>query len=135
MPTFHPAVTAADIADRTSRAVQVEGLNVAIARVGDSFFAVENRCTHMGVSLADGPLAEGGEIVCPWHAAKFCVRSGERRAGPGLCSLKTFPVRVVDGVVEVAIESESLQPHPLMGKRAAACLNAGALQPATAPAR
>ena len=86
----------------------------------------------MGVSLAEGELSEGGEIVCPWHSAKFCARSGEHRGGPGLCSLKTFPVRISAGVVEVAIESETLRPHPLMGKRAAACMGGETLTPAAA---
>ncbi len=134
MSNFHTVLAAADFPDRTSKAIEIEGLRIAIARVGDSFYAVENRCTHMGVSLAEGPLSDGGEIVCPWHAAKFCVRSGEHRAGPGMCSLKTFPVRVVNGLIEVAVESERLQPHPLMGKRAAACLGAAAPAPEGAPA-
>ncbi len=132
MSSFYPALTAADLPDRTSKSVEVEGVKLAIARLGERFYAVENRCTHMGVSLSEGPLSEGGEIVCPWHSAKFCARSGELRSGPGFCSLKTFPVRIVNGVIEVAIAPERFQPHPLMGKRAAACLAPGVLEPATA---
>ena len=132
MHRFHRVLAATDLPDRSSKAIRVEGVNVAVARVGDSFFAVENRCTHMGVSLSEGPLSESAEIVCPWHAARFCVRSGERRSGPGLCSLKTFPVRVVNGMVEVAVESETVRPHPLMGKRAAAAFGSPALEPAAA---
>ena len=48
---------------------------VVIARVGDNFFAIGATCSHY-----NGPLAEGLIVAetlrCPWHHARFDLRSG-----------------------------------------------------------
>ncbi len=79
----------------------------------------------MGVPLEDGKL-DDGQLVCPWHSARFCATSGDHRAGPGFCGLEKFPVRVQSGYIQVALQDADVQPHPLMGRRAAASLGISA---------
>ena len=45
-------------------------------------FAVSNRCRHLFASLGEGRVAEGGCLECPWHAARYDVRSGKMTRGP-----------------------------------------------------
>ncbi len=42
-------------------------------------------------------------IVCPLHGASFDIRDGKVLGPPAVIPLPTFPVRVVDGTVEIAV--------------------------------
>lgn len=53
----------------------------AVGNNGD-FFAVSRRCRHLGADLADGRIDDDGCLVCPWHGAKYDVRSGRMVRGP-----------------------------------------------------
>jgi 3-phenylpropionate/trans-cinnamate dioxygenase ferredoxin subunit len=44
---------------------------------------------------------EGGEIVCPRHGARFCLRTGKVLAPPAYEDIDTYPVRVADGRIQV----------------------------------
>ena len=75
---------------------------VAVFRVGDQFYATDDTCTHAAASLADGYI-EGDVVECPFHSAKFCVRTGEVLSLPASELLKTYAVKVEDGSVFVDI--------------------------------
>lgn len=105
---FFPVLPAADLADRTAQTVQVGRKKVAIVRVGEKLHAVDALCTHMGVPLTQGEL-EGEELVCPWHAARFCVVTGAKKSGPGFCDLDIYHVRERNGWIEVSVE----KPKPV----------------------
>jgi len=57
-------------------AVRAEGLAVLLTRVGGQAYAVENKCSHLGWSMARGSI-EGSALQCPWHGSKFDVCTGE----------------------------------------------------------
>lgn len=56
--------------------VDVEGRDILIVKLDEEYFAIDNRCTHMGGSLFDGDI-KGDLIVCPKHKAEFNIRSGK----------------------------------------------------------
>ncbi len=57
--------------------------DVLVVLSGRHIFAVENRCPHMGRSLADARIA-GGTLVCAGHKRRFDLASG-RPAGQASC--------------------------------------------------
>ena len=74
------------------RSYSVSGENVAVFRTrGGSVYAVQAECPHRGGPLADG-LIGGSTLICPLHAWKFDLASGQALFGE--CALKTYPVRV-----------------------------------------
>ena len=52
---------------------------------------MQAECPHRGGPLADG-LVGGTTLICPLHAWKFDLTTGEALFGD--CGIKTFPVRV-----------------------------------------
>jgi len=55
--------------------VLVQGREVLLARVGDSYYATDNRCPHMGGKLSEGKL-EGTVVTCPRHGSQFDLADG-----------------------------------------------------------
>ena len=77
-------------------------------------FAVSNRCRHLFASLGEGRVTNEGCLECPWHGARYDVKTGKMVRGPqgafkplagvikataGAISLKTFPVELRDGAI------------------------------------
>ena len=87
--------------------VEVDGFPVAIANIGGDFYAFQNLCPHQGTTLGGRPLSEECKITCPQHSSQYDVRTGKCLApseSDGFDQdLMTFPVRVVDDVVQVDI--------------------------------
>lgn len=81
--------------------VDVGGTDVAIFKIDDQYYAIEDVCTHDGAEIASGEL-DGDEIVCPRHGARFCVKTGAVKCAPAYEDVATFPVRIVDGRIQVA---------------------------------
>jgi len=61
--------------DGTKKKVTVGGIEILLARVGGEFYAVGNRCPHMGGELAAGRL-EGTTVTCPLHGSQFDITDG-----------------------------------------------------------
>ena len=102
MTNFHPALADADLANNDSRAVTLNGIKVLVCRVGGELYAVENRCTHQEAELEGGRI-RGCFISCPLHGVRFDLRDGTPMGQLTREALPTYEVRVVDGVIEVAV--------------------------------
>ncbi len=94
-----------DFLPGTSRCVASDDALILVINLDGRYYAIENRCTHEAAELSDG-VVEGEEIVCPLHGARFSIVTGAVTAPPAYENLRTFPVRVTDGWVEVNVESE-----------------------------
>jgi nitrite reductase/ring-hydroxylating ferredoxin subunit len=76
-------LAAEDLADGEVIEAMVGERALAIARVGDEVFALDNVCPHAGGPLGDGVL-NGCELTCPWHGWTFDVSSGACTMDPSL---------------------------------------------------
>ncbi|MEY3133905.1 MAG: hypothetical protein RIT49_563 [Actinomycetota bacterium] len=74
-------------------AIEVDGVAVCVARIGDEVFAVEDTCTHSEASLSEGEIT-GTKIECWLHGAEFDLRTGQALTPPATAALKTFKVEV-----------------------------------------
>ena len=64
-----------DLAEGNMKEVVVQGHKMLLARIGDSYYAADNRCPHMGARLSEGKL-EGFVVTCPRHGSQFDLRDG-----------------------------------------------------------
>lgn len=67
--------------------VLLEGVEILIANVGGKYYAIADKCPHMGGSLSDGVM-EGGIIICPKHGSRFDVKTGKNVGDAKLLLLK-----------------------------------------------
>lgn len=81
---------------------EIDGERVAVANVGGTFHAFADACPHRQCSLAEGEL-DGAVVTCPCHGSQFDVTSGERLRGPAVRGIRSYPVRVEDGVLAVGL--------------------------------
>ncbi len=69
---------------------------VLLARRGDEFFAIGSSCSHYGGPLADG-LVVADTVRCPWHHARFSLRTGEAVGAPAFNPVSCWRVQKRDG--------------------------------------
>ncbi len=96
---------AVDAAEGEVSAFRLNGENLAVYRVDGAFYITDNICTHEWAELSDG-LLEGCVIECPFHHARFDIRTGAVVAGPAEQALKCYAVRERDGFIEIRDGSE-----------------------------
>lgn len=85
--------------------IEVEGREIVIFNIADQLFAIGDICTHDDGPLGDGDL-EGYNIVCPRHGAEFDVRTGKVMQMPAVVDIPAYPVKIVDGMIQVGIPKE-----------------------------
>ena len=95
---------AAGLTETSTLSGEVDGYPVVVARCGERLFAVEDRCSHDGESLA-GAEIEKCEIICPRHGARFDLRTGDALTPPAYEPIKAFNVREHGGRILVASPS------------------------------
>jgi nitrite reductase/ring-hydroxylating ferredoxin subunit len=94
-------VTTVDqLGEKKLAAFGVNGEWVAIAAVDGAYYAFEDICPHRQCSLAGGHL-EGRTVICPCHGSEFDVATGKRLAGPAPRDIRTYPVRLENGVLTI----------------------------------
>ncbi len=85
--------------------VEVDDDYIVVFNIAGDFYAIADLCSH-----DDGPLGEGEleeyEVACPRHGARFDVRSGEACTLPAVEGIPAYPVRVVEGQIEVGFPLE-----------------------------
>jgi naphthalene 1,2-dioxygenase ferredoxin component len=100
--TWHPVARLDDLWEDNVLAFDVAGREIALYRLGDAVFATDNGCTHGHARLCDG-FVENGEIECPLHQGRFDIRTGKAMCRPLTEDLRTYPVRIEDGQVQVSV--------------------------------
>ena len=84
-------------------AVRVGDRSLAVFRVGEEVYALDDRCPHRGFPLNDGSIADGA-VRCRTHGSCFDARSGEVRRGPSSRGVRAYAARIAEGVVVVEID-------------------------------
>jgi toluene monooxygenase system ferredoxin subunit len=110
--TFLRAVAFDDLGPGEMLGCRVGGRRVLLARVGQTVYAYEDRCAHLGVPLSEGKR-NGTRLMCHAHYWEYELTTGCGIDPSSVCLVR-FPVRVEDGAVFVDVEAED----PPVGQRA-----------------
>jgi nitrite reductase/ring-hydroxylating ferredoxin subunit len=91
------------------RIVEVPGGSIGVVRTERGFFAVRNRCPHMGADVCLGKVTstmvaaapfeyrlglESAVVRCPWHRWEFLIDTGESVGRTSSKRLVTYDVEI-----------------------------------------
>ena len=100
MSTWISVFSVDDIENGQHRVVDIDDTELVIFKVDNDFFAIENVCSHDGGEIASGAL-ENGEIICPRHGARFCIKTGEVKCPPAYEGVESYSVRIENKIVQI----------------------------------
>lgn len=86
--------------------MSVGDIEIALCKVDDNIYALNNICTHEYACMSDG-FIDGDVIECPLHQAQFHIPTGKVLSSPAVVDLQTYPVKVEDDDVYVQILEQS----------------------------
>ena len=105
MGDFVEVAVIGELRDGSVKMVSAGGRRLLVARVGDSCYAVDDVCPHMGARLSGGKL-EGTVITCPRHGSQFDVTDGH------VVRWTDFP-RPVAAVARIVKSPKPLTTYPV----------------------
>jgi 3-phenylpropionate/trans-cinnamate dioxygenase ferredoxin subunit len=82
--------------------IEVNGNSIVLINLAGKLFAIGDVCSHDNGPVGDGEI-DNNEIICPRHGARFDIRNGKVTCLPALVDIPAYPVRVVDGMVEIGL--------------------------------
>lgn len=101
--SYVPVACEGDVALGEVKVVDADGKSLALGHCADGTWgAIDNVCTHDGGTLGEGEL-EDCLVECPRHGARFDLATGEVRSLPAVFPVNAYPVRVVDGEIQVDV--------------------------------
>ena len=112
------ALSSSELPEGARQVVRIAERDVLLINLKGQVIAVDNRCPHMGASLALGRVTDDGTIICRRHHSTFDLRTGDVKAWApwppavgrvlGVISrekpLPTFQTKVEDGSIWVSVE-------------------------------
>lgn len=75
MENFRRVASVDDLAEGEMKKYQLQEREILLAKVDGKFYAVQNKCPHLGGDLAGGKL-EGTVLTCPRHGSQFDLVDG-----------------------------------------------------------
>ncbi len=101
-----------ELAPGSATRVVVDGVPVAVVRIGDDVYAIGDTCSHADVSLSEGEVhEEERELECWKHGSTFSLLTGEPQTLPATRPVPVFVASVVDGEVVVELDAAGGDPR------------------------
>ena len=91
--SFVRACALGDLESGSTLAVAVDGVDVALVRDQDEWYAIYDECSHAAIALSEGDV-EGCEIECWLHGSRFDLRTGKPTGLPATEPVAIYPVKV-----------------------------------------
>ena len=114
--TMHTVCKVDELATGRMKPFTVGDQKIVLYHLEDGFYATQANCTHVFAPLAKGKILDGCKVQCPFHRARFDIRTGEvidwANFPPGIQvlnfvrgekALRTFKVKVERGEVKVEV--------------------------------
>jgi apoptosis-inducing factor 3 len=110
-PDFEEGIPVGDVPDGQPLLGHALGEPVVLVRRGQALHALGASCTHYGGPLAEG-LVVGDTLHCPWHHARFDLRTGAAVGAPALNPVPCYAVDLQGGKVCIRRKQEAAAAGP-----------------------
>ncbi len=99
-----------ELSEGNKKKISLEDKEILLVNIENTYYAIDNKCPHMGGSLYDGTL-EGSNVVCPRHGSIFDVKTGKNIQGAKIAFVKikvndvqSYPVKVEGNDILIEME-------------------------------
>ncbi len=92
-----------DFAENNLAEVMAGQRSICIAKFDNQLFAFSNKCPHASGLFVNGYIDAVGNVVCPVHKYKFCMRNGRNVTGEGYF-LKHWTIQKREEGIYIAME-------------------------------
>jgi nitrite reductase/ring-hydroxylating ferredoxin subunit len=103
MGKLHKVAERSALAPGKPLCVEVEGRTIALFDLGGSCRAVDDACTHAGGNLSEGEV-EDGQVICPWHGARFDLETGAALTAPASNAVRSYPVKIEGTAIWIEVD-------------------------------
>ncbi len=111
--SFVRACAVAEVTPGKPHPVTVDGVDLALVRDGDEFYAIHDECSHAAVPLSEGDVESGPggcTIECWLHGSTFDLRTGKPTTLPAFEPVAVYPVQVDGDDLLVDVENPLNNP-------------------------
>ena len=107
-PDWKPAIAANQLSDDGFHPATAGDHKLIVLRADGAIVAFRDACPHEGYALSVTGERQDFVLVCTKHLWEFDAATGEHisRLPKPQCNLKRYPVREVDGMVEVDVSAQ-----------------------------
>lgn len=92
----------AELKKNKRKVVNVNKEEIALFYLDGKVYAINAVCPHKGGPLGEGDL-DDEEVICPWHAFMFNVKTGACLNQPAL-SVRSYKVKVEGEKVKIGVD-------------------------------
>jgi len=96
---------ASDLLNGERLFVEIGGKPIVIFNIADQFFSIGDVCSHDDGPVGEGDI-EGYNITCPRHGGEFDIQTGKAVQLPAVVDIPAYPVKVVEGMLQVGMPRE-----------------------------
>ena len=79
-----------------------QGRRIAIFRIPQGIYAIDDCCSHAEASLAEGDVFDH-QVECPSHGARFDLCTGKNLSFPAVTPVRSYPVKVENGIIYLEV--------------------------------
>jgi nitrite reductase (NADH) small subunit len=105
---FIRVASVGEIPDRRGKLVNVDDEDIALFRVNNRVYALNNVCAHQHFSALHEGTLTGLCVSCPMHGWTYSLETGIAETGNG--RVKTYPVKIEGDQVFLGREWDSGAP-------------------------
>jgi 3-phenylpropionate/trans-cinnamate dioxygenase ferredoxin subunit len=102
-----PLIELSALPEGRGRRICKAGLDLALFKIDETVYAIEDSCPHNGGSLSNGSL-QGKRVKCPVHGLMFDLDSAAQTGAPTF-EAKKYAVHIEDGMVMLTPDDPSRQ--------------------------
>src|SRR5687768_11675262 len=109
--TWFAACSVTDVPANGGVCVKYQDIQIALFHFArrDEWYATQNECPHRKqMALSRGLIGTQNDepkVACPFHKKTFSLATGECLTGDE-CSIKTYPVKIEEGLVLIGVKEE-----------------------------
>ncbi|QIW25063.1 Rieske (2Fe-2S) protein [Sulfolobus sp. S-194] len=83
----------------------VNGKDILIIYLGgNNFYALDNKCPHLGCDLSKVGVVIREELICQCHFTHFSLKDGRAIKGATKNPIKLYPVKIEGEEIEIEVK-------------------------------